>query len=138
VRADRILQVDEDSGGMDGTGVPRHRVVDLSLQRVVALPPIAARTIAAAEGSVVVIGSDGLVVLDAETQPVRTLEESWPIGASGALPLRPIVADPDAQIAAFESPRQVAEAATSRPALTTNRATTPVGATWWMPPSASQ
>jgi hypothetical protein len=123
VRADRILQVDEDSGGMDGTGVPQYRLVDLSLQQVVALPPIAVRTIAAAEGSVVVITSDGLVVLDAEAQPVQTLEEPWPIGASGALPLRPIVADPDAQLTGFESTPQVVQAATShRPDGALNRA----------------
>jgi hypothetical protein len=115
VGADRILLVNEDSGGMDGTGVLEYRLVDLSLEQVVGLPPIAVRTIAAAEEAVVVIASDGLAVLDAEAQPVRTLDAPWTIGVSGALPLRPIVADPDARLTAFESTRQVAEAATSRP-----------------------
>jgi hypothetical protein len=116
LRADRILLMDEDSGGMTDTGVPRYQLVDLSLREVAPLPPIVTRTVAAAEGSAVVATSEGLTVLDAEAQPVRTLDEPWPAGASGALPLHPIVADPDAHITpTLESTRQVTETATDHP-----------------------
>jgi hypothetical protein len=96
--ADRILQVDEDSGGTSGTGVPRYRLVDLSLQQVVALPPIPVRTIGASDGKVVVSGSDGLLVLDADARQVKALGAPWLTGAAGARQLGPIVADPDAAL----------------------------------------
>jgi hypothetical protein len=101
---DRILLVDEDSGGMSGSGAQRFRVVDLSLQEVAALPTIAARTIGAFDGTIVATVSDGLTVLDAEARPFRALDELWLTGVAGALQLGPIVAAPDVVLAANVTP----------------------------------
>jgi hypothetical protein len=98
VGPDRILEIDEDSGGMDGSGIADHRVVDLSLAEVSTLPPLPMATIGAFDGAIVIANSDGLTVLDEAGEPIRTLAAPWVAGAWEALLLRPVASDPDADL----------------------------------------
>lgn len=115
---DRILFRDENSGGMDGNGVTPFRIVDLSLQEVAAVPAIPTRSISAFPGSLVATSSEGLTVLDANAQPVRTVAYPWLVAANGTLQLQAVEPDPEAELLTVVETVQAPDAGTGRSVAT--------------------
>jgi len=91
-----VLQRNDDTGGMDGPGLVRHRVTGPRLDGGVDLPPAPGSVLGAGGDEIIRASSDGLTVLDAEGGLVRTLAAPWAAGASGVALFGDVAPDPDA------------------------------------------
>lgn len=111
--AARILQVDEDAGGVGDTGLAEYRVVDLRLTAVAALEPTPAWNTAAADHGIVQVDGGRITVLDGSGAPIRSTAQPWSAGAHDAVLLGAVT--PGGEVHAADLPAAdpaVARAAT--------------------------
>lgn len=100
--ADRILQVDEDAGGVGDTGLAEYRIVDLHLTPLAALEPTPAWNAAAGDDAIVQVDGGRITVSDGSGAPVRSTAQPWSAGAHDAVLLGPIT--PGGEVHAAELP----------------------------------
>lgn len=104
LRADRFLQLDENSGGIgDSTGLAQYRIVDLRLEPIATLDPTPARSTASGYDRIAQVDGDSLDITDAAGDRLRSTTARWAAGVHDTLVVGPITAA-SSEMAAAELP----------------------------------
>lgn len=93
---ERILQRDEGTGGVGGTGIASHRIVGLSLAPTEELAPTSGWSTLAGNDVIVRADAERITVHDASGASVRAATYPWAGGVHDGLALAEVV--PDAQV----------------------------------------
>lgn len=92
--ADRLLLIDEDAGGIGGSGLASYRIVDLTLTPVAELAPLPSWNATATGGAIVLTDGGRITVVDADGVPVRDTSPPWAGGAFDAVLLGAVTSGP--------------------------------------------